>query len=122
MRQQGVPRGKVTMHVWRDSNAFPGTIRRYWTYVPVQYDANKPAALMVFQDGHAYVSEAGHFRVPIVFDNLIHKGYMPGDDCRADQSGPHEEGNCHASPASGRGRRTAAWNTTSSATPTRSCC
>ena len=32
---------------------------------------------MVFQDGHAYVSETGEFRVPVVFDNLIHKGEMP---------------------------------------------
>jgi enterochelin esterase-like enzyme len=33
--------------------------------------------VMVFQDGHAYIKEAGDFRVPIVFDNLIHKGEMP---------------------------------------------
>ena len=32
---------------------------------------------MVFQDGHAYISESGHFRVPTVFDNLIHSGDMP---------------------------------------------
>ena len=37
----------------------------------------KPAALMVFQDGHAYINENGDFRVPVVFDNLIHKGEMP---------------------------------------------
>jgi len=77
MRQEGVPRGQVTMHVWKDSQVFPGTIRRYWVYVPAQYAAAQPAALMVFQDGHAYVDEDGQFRVPIVFDNLIHKGEMP---------------------------------------------
>ncbi len=32
---------------------------------------------MVFQDGHAYVKEDGDFRVPVVFDNLIHKKEMP---------------------------------------------
>lgn len=32
---------------------------------------------MVFQDGHAYVSESGQMRVPIVFDNLIATGSMP---------------------------------------------
>jgi len=32
---------------------------------------------MVFQDGGAYVSETGDFRVPVVFDNLIHKREMP---------------------------------------------
>ncbi len=76
-RQDGVPQGRVEMHVWRDSQVFPGTIRRYWTYTPAQYDPASPAALMVFQDGHAYVGERGQFRVPIVFDNLIHRGEMP---------------------------------------------
>ncbi len=76
-RQQGVPVGKVAMHLWKDSRVFPGTIRRYWTYEPAQYDTARPAALMVFQDGHAYVADQGQFRVPIVFDNLIYKGEMP---------------------------------------------
>lgn len=75
-RQQGVPQGKVTDHVWK-SRIFAGTIRRYSVYVPAQYDPEKPAALMVFQDGHAYVDPKGQFRVPIVFDNLIHRGEMP---------------------------------------------
>jgi enterochelin esterase-like enzyme len=76
-RHDDVPRGEVTTHEWNTSKVFPGTLRRYYVYVPDQYDAQKPAALMVFQDGHAYVSEHGDFRVPIVFDNLIHKGDMP---------------------------------------------
>jgi enterochelin esterase-like enzyme len=76
-RHEGVPKGKVTTHVWKDSQVFPGTIRRYYVYVPAQYDASKPAALMVFQDGHTYIGEEGDFRVPVVFDNLIHKGEMP---------------------------------------------
>lgn len=76
-RKEDVPEGKVTEHVWKSTGVFPGTIRRYWVYVPAQYDAAKPAALMVFQDGHAYVDPKGQFRVPIVFDNLIHAGDMP---------------------------------------------
>lgn len=76
-RHNDVPRGKVTEQVWRESKVFPGTIRRYWTYVPAQYDGKSPAALMVFQDGHAYVAEEAEFRVPVVFDNLIRKGEMP---------------------------------------------
>jgi enterochelin esterase-like enzyme len=76
-RHEGVPHGEVTEHVWKDSQVFPGTIRRYYVYVPAQYDAARPAALMVFQDGHAYISETGDFRVPVVFDNLIHRGEMP---------------------------------------------
>ena len=77
MRQDGVPRGEVTTHLWKASKVFPGTIRRYYIYVPAQYDAANPAALMVFQDGHTYLKEDGDFRVPVVFDNLIQKGEMP---------------------------------------------
>lgn len=62
MRQEGVPGGRVTEHTWR-SEIFEGTIRRYWIYTPAQYDGSTPAAVMVFQDGHAYVSETGPFRV-----------------------------------------------------------
>ncbi|MBC8354948.1 MAG: esterase family protein [Planctomycetes bacterium] len=69
--------GDIAMHVWSNSKVFPGTIRRYWTYSPAQYAPDKPAALMMFQDGHAYVGESGDFRVPIVFDNLIHRDEMP---------------------------------------------
>jgi enterochelin esterase-like enzyme len=74
---EGVPKGSVTTHVWKDSKIFPGTIRRYYVYVPAEYDGTKPAALMVFQDGHTYLKDDGDFRMPVVFDNLIHKGDMP---------------------------------------------
>lgn len=75
-RQTDVPRGTVSQHHYR-SQIMSGTARDYWVYVPAQYRSGTPAALMVFQDGHAYVAEEGAFRVPIVFDNLIHQGAMP---------------------------------------------
>jgi enterochelin esterase family protein len=74
--QEGVPKGQVSERV-RRSEVFPGTIRRYWIYEPAQYDASKPTAVMVFQDGHAYVDREGQFRVPTVLDNLIHLGKVP---------------------------------------------
>lgn len=76
-RQAGVPRGEVTQYKWSNSAIFPGTIRRYYVYVPAQYNPETPTALMVFQDGHTYIKEDGDFRVPTVFDNLIHQGDMP---------------------------------------------
>ena len=76
MPQESVPRGKVTKHSWT-SKIFPGTVRDYWIYVPVQYDAATPACLMVFQDGGGYVNTNGQYRVPTVFDNLIHRKEMP---------------------------------------------
>lgn len=75
-RQEGVPRGTVTQHHWT-SKIFDGTERDYWVYVPAQYKAEIPACVMVFQDGKWYIDEARDFRVPVVFDNLIHKGEMP---------------------------------------------
>ena len=74
--QPGVPKGKVTKHTWK-SDIFAGTVRDYYVYVPAQYDAKTPACVMVFQDGGGYVNPSGQFRVPIVFDNLIHKKEMP---------------------------------------------
>ena len=75
-RQPGVHQGIVTKHEWR-STIFPGTDRAYWVYVPAQYTPDKPANVMVFQDGGGYVNETGETRVPIVFDNLIHQGKLP---------------------------------------------
>ncbi len=77
MPNESVPHGKVTQHEWLQSQVFPGTKRRYSVYVPAQYDGSAPAALMVFQDGHAFERPDGDFRVPVVFDNLIAKGEMP---------------------------------------------
>ncbi len=74
---EGVPQGEVRQYTFTDSQVFPGTSRHYSVYIPAQYDAKQPAALMVFQDGHAYEGARGDFRVPVVFDNLIHRGEMP---------------------------------------------
>ena len=40
---------------------------------PHQYDIKEPAALMIFQDGFAYVDELRDFRAPIVYDNFFYK-------------------------------------------------
>src|SRR5262249_829150 len=76
-RQDGVPQGKVTQFRWDKSKVFEGTERDCWLYVPDQYDGKTPACIMVFQDGGGYVKADGQFRVPVVFDNLIHKKEMP---------------------------------------------
>lgn len=77
MVKEGVSQGKVEEFVWKDSKVFPGTIRQYWVYTPANYDASKPCAVMVFQDGHNYVNPKGDFRVPTVFDNLIAAKQIP---------------------------------------------
>jgi gluconolactonase len=71
------PVGRVERFEFNTSKVFPNTRRDGWVYLPAQLDPKKPAALMVFMDGHAYVGTNGQIRVPIVFDNLIAKGEMP---------------------------------------------
>ena len=78
-RKDGVPRGTVTKHDWQSK--LYNNFREYYVYVPAQYDAAKPAALMVFQDGHSYVNDSGDFRVPIVYDNLIQQKKLPVTIC-----------------------------------------
>ncbi|WP_407272631.1 alpha/beta hydrolase [Radiobacillus sp. PE A8.2] len=73
--QEGVPQGSVTKYTFSNSKIYPGTERKYWVYVPKQYDGTQPANVMVFQDGAMYVSPEAN--VPTVFDNLIHKGELP---------------------------------------------
>ena len=75
--QPGVPQGKVTSGQFTESQIFPGTRRDYSVYVPAQYREDQPANLMVFMDGAGYSKLDGAFRVPIVFDNLIHQKAMP---------------------------------------------
>jgi enterochelin esterase-like enzyme len=68
----GVPKGALKqMPAW-ESRIFEGTTRDWWVYVPAQYKAESPAAVMVFQDGSGYKDF-----VPTVFDNLIARGEMP---------------------------------------------
>jgi enterochelin esterase family protein len=75
--QPGVPQGQVTPWAQLPSTAYPGTLHDYCVYVPAQYDPAKPAALMIFQDGQAFVKPTGDYRVPAVFDNLIYRREMP---------------------------------------------
>ena len=77
-RKEGVPRGKVHECVFKETKIFPGTIRRCGVYIPSQYKSGEPAAAMVFQDGvRHYMPDDREYRVPIVFDNLIHAKEMP---------------------------------------------
>lgn len=77
-QQDGVPAGELKQGKFSASKVFPGTERDYWLYLPQQLEAGKPVGVMVFQDGRNYAKrDGGGFRVPNVFDNLIHSGEMP---------------------------------------------
>ncbi len=66
------PKGKLTqMPRWK-STIFANTERDWWVYVPAQYTPDKPACVMIFQDGGGYKDNVSR-----VFDRLIAKGDMP---------------------------------------------
>ena len=75
--QEGVPKGTLEGPLLFKSQAIANTVRRYWIYVPVQYNASRPANVLVFQDGQRATNPAGVLRVPQVLDNLIHKKEIP---------------------------------------------
>jgi gluconolactonase len=58
---------------WK-SKIYPGTERNYWVYVPKQYDAAKPACLMVVQDG---LARAKGWNLPSILDSLIAERKIP---------------------------------------------
>ena len=75
--QAGVPRGKLEGPFVFKSQVFSNTVRQYWVFVPAQYTAEKPACVLVFQDGQRATRTNGSLRVPQVMENLIAKKEMP---------------------------------------------
>jgi len=70
--------GELTKHQFNSSKIYPGTQRDYWVYLPDAYDPEKPASLMVFQDGGSFVRKPGTAGyVPDVMEELIKEGSMP---------------------------------------------
>jgi enterochelin esterase family protein len=70
--QAGVPKGELSVQTPWKSTTYPGTTRDWWIYVPKQYRAEQPAAVLVVQDG-----QWSRFYWPTVLDNLIAQGDIP---------------------------------------------
>ena len=75
--QGGVPRGQLSEKLAHTSKIYEGMLSDYWTYVPAQYDAARPAAVMVWQDGAGYTAREGGSRLQIVIDNLTQQKKIP---------------------------------------------
>ncbi len=73
----GVPKGRFSEPKVIPSAVFPGTQHTYSVYVPAQYDPAKPAAVMIFNDGHAMMAEPGDVQAHNVLDNLIYRREIP---------------------------------------------
>ncbi len=73
-KQADVPEGKIEGPFTLTSQIYPGTERKYWVYVPAQYDPQKPICSMIVQDG---LNRAKEWRLPQILDNLIHRKDVP---------------------------------------------
>ena len=73
----GVPQGTLSDKIVHNSKIYDGMQSNYWIYIPAQYDANVPAALMVWQDGQALIQRDGASRTLTVVDNLIAQKKIP---------------------------------------------
>jgi enterochelin esterase-like enzyme len=75
--ESGVPHGTLSEKLVHTSKLYDGMKSDYWIYVPAGYDAAKPAALMVWQDGQGLIKRDGPTRAQIVFDNLTAQKKIP---------------------------------------------
>jgi enterochelin esterase family protein len=75
--QKDVPKGKLEGPTLFKSQVIKDTVRKYWVHVPAQYTGDKPACVLVFQDGARAINPDGVLRVPQVLDNLIAKKQIP---------------------------------------------
>jgi enterochelin esterase-like enzyme len=77
LQHPGVPTGTLSDRLTLRSQVYDGMVSNYWIYVPAQYDAKKAAAVMVFQDGEAYLNRNGGHPALNALDNLIAAGKLP---------------------------------------------
>ena len=75
--QPGVPSGTLSAKMIHTSRIYDGMKSEYWIYVPAQYDAKVPAAVMVFQDGGGYTDREGNNPALNVIDNLVAQRKIP---------------------------------------------
>ena len=77
LQHPGVPTGTLSDRLTLRSQIYDGMVSNYWIYVPAQYDAKKPAGVMVFQDGEGYLNRNGGHPALNTLDNLIAAGKIP---------------------------------------------
>jgi enterochelin esterase-like enzyme len=75
--QPGIPSGTLSDKMTHVSKIYDGMKSEYWIYVPAQYKADSPAAVMVFQDGGGYIDRNGNDPALNVIDNLIAQKKIP---------------------------------------------
>ena len=77
LQRPGVPAGTLSQRFTIRSAVYDGMVSDFWVYAPAQYDPQRPAALMVFQDGEGYLNRKRDHPALNVIDNLIAEGKIP---------------------------------------------
>ena len=77
--QEGIPKGRLEGPFEFHSKIIAGTVRRYWIFVPAQYNAKKPANVLVFQDGQRATNPDGPLRLPPGHGEPHRQGQDAGD-------------------------------------------
>lgn len=75
--RSGIPKGVLSGKMQHSSKIYEGMVADYWTYVPAQYDASKPVAVMFWTDGEVLMPRLEPSRAQVVFDNLTHDKKIP---------------------------------------------
>jgi enterochelin esterase-like enzyme len=75
--QPGVPSGTLSEKLTHVSKIYDGMKSEYWIYVPAQYKADTPAAVMIFNDGGGYTNRDGNNPTLNVVDNLTAQKKIP---------------------------------------------
>lgn len=75
--QPDAPKGRLEGPFLFHSRVIPNTVRKYWVFVPAQYEPSAAASVLVFQDGQRATNPEGSLRVPTVLENLIHEKAIP---------------------------------------------
>jgi enterochelin esterase family protein len=75
--QPGVAQGKLSDKITHLSKIYPNMSTEYWIYAAAQVNPAEPAAVMVWQDGQAYVQRDGPTRLQNVIDNLTARKQIP---------------------------------------------
>jgi len=74
---EAFPAGRLEGPFEFHSRVIADTVRRYWIFVPDQYDPATPAGLLVFQDGQRATNPDGPLKVPGVLARLAYEGAIP---------------------------------------------
>lgn len=76
-------KGRIIEGDFNESRIFPGTVRKFWVYVPKQYDPSKPACVYVQQDGYGgfeskvFDALISNHEMPVTVGVFVSPGYLP---------------------------------------------